>query len=108
MNTAPGGIRAEREKTMRIRTQTETAELAIRADNAWAELHESIRGIINDAKHERRRRRRAGIDTQPADYVIERLAGMRDALQEMCLPNGAWRGPGIEQIARHLAEDWAQ
>ena len=93
---------------MRIRNQTETGELAIRADNAWAELHESIRGIINDAKHERRRRRRAGIDTQSADYVIERLAGMRDALQEMCLPNGAWRGPGIEQIARYLAEDWAQ
>lgn len=93
---------------MRIRTQRETAQLAKRADDAWAALHDAVRGIINDAKHERRRRRRAGIGTEPADYVIEQLAGMRDALQAMCLPDGAWRGPGIEQIARHLAEGWAQ
>jgi hypothetical protein len=93
---------------MRIRNQTETAEIAKRADDAWSTLHESIRSIINDAKHERRRRRRAGIDTQPADYVIETLGGMRDAVQAMCLPDGAWRGPGIEQIARHLADGWAQ
>ena len=93
---------------MRIRNQTETGELAIRADNAWAELHESIRKIIADAKQERRRRRRAGIGTEPADYVIEALGEMRDALQKMCLPVGAWRGPGIEQIARYLAEGWAQ
>lgn len=93
---------------MRIRNQTETAEIAKRADDAWSTLHESIRSIINDAKHERRRRRRAGIDTQPADYVIETLGVMRDAVQAMCLPDGAWRGPGIEHIARHLSEGWSQ
>ena len=91
-----------------MRNQTETAELAIRADNAWAELHELIRKIITDAKHERRRRRRAGVGTGPADYVIEKLGAVRDSLREMCLPDGAWRGPGIEEIARHLADGWAQ
>lgn len=55
-----------------------------------------------------RRAAGAGISTEPAEYVIETLGGMRGALQEMCLPDGAWRGPGIEQIARHLAEGWAQ
>lgn len=91
-----------------MRNQTETAEIAKRADDAWIELHESVRKIITDAKQERRRRRRAGIGTEPADYVIEQLARMRDALQEMCMPDGAWRGPGIEQIARHLDDGWQQ
>lgn len=91
---------------MKTMTLDEIRKSADEANRAWKTCRDEICKMVAAAKHERKRRERAGVELRSCDYVIGALSGLRDQLGAMPL-NGAWNGIGADIIVgQMLDEGW--
>ena len=89
-------------------SSNEITALADDADAAAKKLYESLRKLIDAAKHERSRRIRSGIEHSGADYVIATLSARRDSIERANMGSELNALGCGTIISRMLQEGWEQ